>query len=161
MAADGPRPVRRGGGSGGGRESLGLDTLFNAGEGRGGIGGGGDFGGAVTRGPLTGEEFNSWSERLRDVEDLVESSELRNALASARERARAVRRDFRQDRRKPDWASVQLQILRPLLEVRSRVAEDLARRESRDPLVPLDRDPVPARFAEAVRRYYEELGKDR
>lgn len=160
MAADGPRPVRRGGGSGGGRESLGLDTLFNAGEGRGGIGGG-DFGGAVTRGPLTGEEFNSWSERLRDVEDLVESSELRNALASARERARAVRRDFRQDRRKPDWASVQLQILRPLLEVRSRVAEDLARRESRDPLVPLDRDPVPARFAEAVRRYYEELGKDR
>jgi hypothetical protein len=56
---------------------------------------------------------------------------------------------------------VQLEILRPLLEVRSRVAEDLARRESKDPLVPLDRDPVPARFAEAVRRYYEELGKDR
>ena len=160
MAADGPRPVRRGGGPGGGRESLGLDALFNAGEERAGIGGG-DFGGAVTRGPLTGEEFNRWSERLRDVEDLVESPELRNALASARERARLVRRDFRQDRRKPDWASVQLQILRPLLEVRSRVAEDLARRESKDPLVPLDRDPVPARFAEAVRRYYEELGKDR
>ena len=160
MAADGPRPVRRGGGAGGGRESLGLDALFNSGEERAGIGGG-DFGGAVTRGPLTGEEFNRWSERLRDVEDLVESPELRNALASARERARLVRRDFRQERRKPDWASVQLQILRPLLEVRSRVAEDLARRESKDPLVPLDRDPVPARFAEAVRRYYEELGKDR
>ena len=95
------------------------------------------------------------------MEDLGESPELLNALASARERARLVRRDFRQDRRKPDWASVQLQILRPLLEVRSRVAEDLARRESKDPLVPLDRDPVPARFAEAVRRYYEELGKDR
>ena len=48
----------------------------------------------------------------------------------------------------------------PLVEVRNRVAEELARRDSKDSLAPIDRDPVPNRFAESVRRYYEELGKD-
>ena len=54
-----------------------------------------------------------------------------------------------------------LKTLKPLVEVRSRLAEELARRENRDPLVPIDRDPVPNRYTELVRRYYEELGKDR
>ena len=110
---------------------------------------------------MTGEEFNRWAERLRDVEDLVDTPELRNAIAAARERARQLRRDFRQDQKKPDWAVVELQIIKPLVEVRSRVAEELARRESKDSLTPIDRDPVPNRFAESVRRYYEDLGKDK
>ena len=38
-------------------------------------------------------------------------------------------------------------------------AEELARRESNDALVPIDRDPVPPQFSELVRRYYEQLGK--
>jgi hypothetical protein len=55
-----------------------------------------------------------------------------------------------------------LQVLKPLVEVRSRIAEELARRDvNKDSLVPIDRDPVPNRFAESVRRYYEELGKDK
>ena len=45
--------------------------------------------------------------------------------------------------------------------MRGRVAEELARRDSRESLAPIDRDPVPNRFAESVRRYYEELGKDK
>jgi hypothetical protein len=45
--------------------------------------------------------------------------------------------------------------------VRARVAEELSRRDSRESLAPIDRDPVPTRFAESVRRYYEELGKDK
>ncbi|WP_256199205.1 hypothetical protein [Verrucomicrobium spinosum] len=36
--------------------------------------------------------------------------------------------------------------------------EELARKESANPLAPLDRDPVPHRFREQVRRYYTELG---
>ena len=52
-----------------------------------------------------------------------------------------------------------LQIAGPLVEVRDRVAEELARRESNDALVPIDRDPVPPQFSELVRRYYEQLGK--
>jgi hypothetical protein len=35
----------------------------------------------------------------------------------------------------------------------------MARRQSNDALVPIDRDPVPARYSDLVRRYYEELGK--
>ncbi len=112
-------------------------------------------------GPLTGDEFADWSDRLRNIEELIDDPALRNEVASARERARALRREYRQDLKKPDWAFVRLEIERPLLEVRNRLSEELARRDSRNPLVPIDRDPVPARFAEQVRRYYEELGKDR
>jgi hypothetical protein len=43
--------------------------------------------------------------------------------------------------------------------LRERVQEELARRESKDALVPIDRDPVPSRYSELVRRYYEQLGK--
>lgn len=110
-------------------------------------------------GPITGDDFATWSDRLREVEELVEFPELRSQLASARERARQMRQEFRRDLKKPDWAVVRLQIVRPLVEVRDQIAEELARREPRDQLVPVDRDPVPARFSELVRRYYEELGR--
>jgi len=42
--------------------------------------------------------------------------------------------------------------------VRNRVGEEFARRESKDTLVPIDRDPVPTKFSDLVRRYYEKLG---
>jgi hypothetical protein len=137
-----------------------LDGVLNFGNNVGGGVGGWDAG-RTNVGPLTGEEFNRWAERLRDVGDLVETPEMRNAIASALEQARQLRRDFRQDQKKPDWTVVQLQIIKPLVEVRNRVAEELARRDSKDSLAPIDRDPVPNRFAESVRRYYEELGKDK
>jgi len=54
---------------------------------------------------------------------------------------------------------VQMEIAGPLLELRTRVSEELARRESKEALVPIDRDPVPTRYSELVRRYYEELGR--
>jgi hypothetical protein len=158
----GQRPQLGGNQRGGGNErgGYGIDDLLNFGGDRGG-GVGGWEGGRVNVGPLTGEEFNRWAERLRDVGDLVETPEMRNALAAALERARMLRRDFRQDQKKPDWTVVQLEIMKPLVEVRNRVAEELARRDSKDSLAPIDRDPVPNRFAESVRRYYEELGKDK
>jgi hypothetical protein len=46
-----------------------------------------------------------------------------------------------------------------LVELRTRISEELARRESKEALVPIDRDPVPTRYSELVRRYYEELGR--
>jgi hypothetical protein len=149
---------QRGGGGGTNRGSFDLDDIFNVGTDRAANLGGWE-GGLV--GPLTGGDFNQWAERLRDVEDLVETPEMRNALAAARERARMLRRDWRQDQKKPDWTVVQLEIVKPLVEVRNRVAEELARRDSKESLAPIDRDPVPNRFAESVRRYYEELGKDK
>ena len=108
---------------------------------------------------MTGDGFVDWSDRLRDVEEMLDAPELRTEVARIRDRARAVRLEYRRHGEKPDWAVVKLQIAGPLVEVRSRVAEELARRESNDALVPIDRDPVPARFSELVRRYYEQLGK--
>jgi hypothetical protein len=70
-----------------------------------------------------------------------------------------VRQEFKRDRKKPDWAVVRLQVVNPLAEVRDRIADELARRQSNDALVPIDRDPVPSRYSDLVRRYYEELGK--
>ncbi|MGH7943659.1 MAG: hypothetical protein ACREF9_01405 [Opitutaceae bacterium] len=148
----------RGGGGSANRGGFDFDDIFGGGTDRATNLGGWEGG---RGGPLTGGAFNRWAERLRDVEDLVETPEMRNALAAARERARMLRRDWRQDQKKPDWTVVQLEIVKPLVEVRNRVAEELARRDSKDSLAPIDRDPVPNRFAESVRRYYEELGKDK
>ncbi|MCZ7638031.1 MAG: hypothetical protein M5U12_19515 [Verrucomicrobia bacterium] len=92
---------------------------------------------------------------------MVELPSLRSELAQARERARQIRQEFRRDLKKPDWAVVRLEIVRPLVEVRQQIAEELARREPSNQLVPIDRDPVPGRFADQVRRYYEELGRAR
>jgi hypothetical protein len=109
--------------------------------------------------PITGEDFTGWSDQLREVEELMDEPELRDNVAKARDRARVFRQDFKRDRKKPDWAVLQLQVMKPLVEVRERLADELARRESRDALVPLDRDPVPNRYSDLVRHYYEELGK--
>jgi hypothetical protein len=117
--------------------------------------------GASQSGPLTGENFGPWSDRLRDVEEMVEFPDLRNQVAVARERARVLRQEFKRDLKKPDWAVVRLQVMKPLVEVRDLISDELARRESTDALVPIDRDPVPARYSELVRKYYEELGKDK
>ena len=54
---------------------------------------------------------------------------------------------------------VKTKISNPLAELRDRVTEELARRESKENLVPIDRDPVPSKYADRVRRYYEELGR--
>jgi energy-converting hydrogenase A subunit M len=98
---------------------------------------------------------------LREVEEILDQPDLRNDVAQARGRARELRQDFRRNLKKPDWAVVQLQVVKPLVEVRSRINDELARRQSREALVPIDRDPVPDRFSELVRRYYEELGRDK
>ena len=136
------------GGNGGAIADDLLDRLFDTNEGRGG-------------GPITGGDFGPWSDRLREVEEMVELPSLRSEIATARERARQMRLEFKRDQKKPDWAVVRLQVLHPLVEVRDQIAEELARRGPKDTLVPIDRDPVPPRFTELVRRYYEELGKDR
>ena len=144
----------------------------------GGGGGGGDRGGQgsnlrwdfnrfmdadpkLQSGPLLGDNFVPWSDRLRDVEDMIEMPDLRNAVAVARERAQTTRQQFKRDQKKPDWAVVRLQVVNPLVEVRDRIAEELARRDTKDALVPIDRDPVPTRYTEMVRRYYEQLGKEK
>lgn len=100
-----------------------------------------------------------WSDRLRNVEEMVNTPDLQTEVAQIRDRARVIRKEFLSTGARPDWAVVKTQISTPLAEVRNRVDEELARRASKEALVPLDRDPVPVQFSERVKRYYEELGK--
>ncbi len=110
--------------------------------------------------PITGDGFANWTDGLREAEEMLDFPNLRNEVASAREKARQLRLEMKRDQKKPDWAVVQLEILKPLVEVQQRLREELTRRESDKALVPIDRDPVPGQFSEVVRRYYEQLGKD-
>jgi hypothetical protein len=98
---------------------------------------------------------------LRDVEEMVDTPELRNQVAQARDRARAMRNDWKRHGKNPQWPVVKSQVSAPLAEVRQRVAEELARRESNEARVPIDRDPVPTKYSELVRRYYEKLGSEK
>ena len=110
-------------------------------------------------GPLTGGEFREWSERLGQVEELLDQPDLRGEVARIRDRARAMRAEFKRHSKEPKWDLVRGQLFQPLTELRNRVAEELARAQSTDSLVPIDRDPVPNKFSDLVRRYYEKLGE--
>ncbi len=121
--------------------------------------GGTDVGGGSWGGPITGTEYTQWTDRLRDVEEMLDVPELRAQAARIRDRARAVRQDLKRHSKEPQWDLVKMEIAGPLVELRTRISEELARRESKEALVPIDRDPVPTRYSELVRRYYEELGR--
>ena len=119
--------------------------------------GGGAGGGQV--GPMTGNEYVRWSDRLRDLEEVLQDPELRNDVAQVRERARQMRADYTRKGENPKWDLVDAQIIAPLRVLQDRVAEELARLGSREAVVPVDRDPVPQQYSELVNRYYERLGR--
>jgi hypothetical protein len=67
--------------------------------------------------------------------------------------------DFRRYSKEPQWELVDELIVGPLRELKQRVSEELLRRSAeKHAPVPIDRDPVPVEFADAVRKYYESLG---
>ena len=109
--------------------------------------------------PLTGDDFRKWSDGLRDVEEMVEDPKLRDDVARIRDRARSMRVEFKRHSKEPNWDLVRSTILKPLAELQTRLAEEIARRESSDALVPIDREPVIDRFSNLVEKYYEQLGK--
>ncbi len=117
------------------------------------------FGGEVApQGPITGEDFRDWADRLSDVEDMLEEPELSAEAARIRDRAEDARADFKRHAREPDWNKLVEMVAEPLNELRGRIGEEIRRRESPDSLVPIDRDVAPAEFAEQVRLYYQRLG---
>lgn len=121
----------------------------------GGGGGGGNEGGAfffdhgaevANDRPFTGEGYDRWTDRLRNVEELLNQPELRNEAAKVLDNARAMRIDHERNDAAPQVDHLQMRILNPLVELRDRVAEELAKRDTKNPMVPVDRDPVPPRF---------------
>lgn len=90
---------------------------------------------------------------------MIDNPRLRSEANRIRERARETRSEFRRNSTQPQWDGVEEQIAKPLRELTRSVAEELLRRSAdRHAIVPIDRDPVPERYSEAVRRYYERLG---
>ncbi|MCA8996878.1 MAG: hypothetical protein KDA80_07830 [Planctomycetaceae bacterium] len=130
-----------------------LSNLFNEGSDQ---NGGGGFG---PHNPLTGESFRDWSDRMRDVEEMLNSPDLRARAATIRDRARQVRIDVKRHSKQPNWDLVRTSIYGPLVELQQLVAEERARRDPNESTVPLDRDPVPDEYVDLVRKYYEELSR--
>lgn len=109
-------------------------------------------------GPLLGQGYAPFAEGLRRVEQILTTPELQADAAGILDRARAWRRDFREkEATAPQWDLVRMQLLQPLVELRQEVGEALSRVEKDNPLVPVDRDPVPGPFRDLVRAYYERL----
>jgi len=111
-------------------------------------------------GPFTGENFPEWSDNLRNVEEMLGEQELREQAARVRNRAQAIRGEFIRHGTEPQWDIVQDTITKPLVDLRKTVSDKLAQFESDQAMVPIDRDPVPARFTGLVQRYFENLGED-
>jgi hypothetical protein len=111
--------------------------------------------------PLTGAEFSEWSDQLREVEEMLEDPELRSRVAQVRDRARAIRAEFRRHGTEPQWNLVQSRLLNELQELQQRISQELQKRESSRAMVPIDREPVPEEFDALVQRYYELLGQEK
>jgi hypothetical protein len=89
---------------------------------------------------------------------MLNESDLRAEAARVRDQARAIRAEFTRHGTKPQWDLVRQTITQPLTELRDRISEQLSSLVSDEAMVPIDRDPVPGRFTDLVRRYYENLG---
>ena len=129
------------------------------------LGGGTREGGRALAGggveaPMTGRDFVRWSDRLRDVEEILQSPDLRLDVARIREQARLWREEQKRHANDPQWNLLENQVINPLRVVQKRVADELARHNSRDAVVPVDRDPVPQKYSDLVSRYYERLGAE-
>ncbi|QDT89430.1 DUF4175 family protein [Gimesia algae] len=114
--------------------------------------------GSPASGPLTGNQFREWSDRMRDVEEMVGDAELRSKVAQIRERAQSMRADFKRHSKAPQGDLVNAQILEPLVELQNILSNEISKRGEETSLAPIDRDPVPEKYSDLVRLYYEELG---
>lgn len=109
-------------------------------------------------GVFTGSGYEQWSDRLRNVEELLNNPELRNEAAKVQDRARSLRIELKRSNEAPQVANLNTRITQPLMELRDRVVEELSKKDAGKNLAPVDRDPVPAEFRDLVKRYYQELG---
>lgn len=119
---------------------------------------GGGPGNSQGGGPITGGDFNQFNERLRDIESMVSDPQMQAEVQKVRDRARSVRAEFKRHTNSPNWDLVRTSVHEPMMELQQRLADEIAKRESPDSLVPVDRDPVPTRYRDLVRNYYEKLG---
>ncbi len=109
-------------------------------------------------GPITGEDYKDFANALGNIEEMMPEEDLRNDIAKILDNARRMRIDFKRDNAPPGAPAIRQKIVDPLVELRARVSEELAKLNKENPLAPIDRDPVPGEFRDLVKKYYEELG---
>lgn len=109
-------------------------------------------------GPITGENYEDFRDRLGRISEMLTQEELRDSARRVGEDARSMRIDFSRDNQPPTAGAINERITEPLIELRQRISEEIAKLNKENPLAPIDRDPVPSEFRDLVRRYYEELG---
>ena len=114
---------------------------------------------SIAGNPITGESYSSWSDSIRDVEELVRDPEMRAEAARIREAVRSMRVDYKRHAKEPEWPLVRQLIANPLQQLTEKVQEELLRLSAeRNALIPVDRDPVPSLYQQRLDRYYENLG---
>ncbi|OUT55983.1 MAG: hypothetical protein CBB71_18725, partial [Rhodopirellula sp. TMED11] len=112
-------------------------------------------------GPFTGD-FREWSESMRDIEEMVGDPEFRNRANAIRDRVREMRAEMKKHASGPKWNLIEDLVAEPMRELNRDVRSELLRRTAeKNELVPIDRDPVPEQFSDAVKQYYENLGRVR
>jgi len=117
------------------------------------------IGQANSAAPISGDDFLEFSDRLRDVEEILDDPELQSQVARVREAARDIRREARKHAADPQWSLVERLVANPLRDLRVKLQEELLRKTAaKNSLVPIDRDPVPSEFEKAQQKYYENLG---
>jgi hypothetical protein len=117
------------------------------------------IGQANSAAPISGDDFLEFSDRLRDVEEILDDPELQSQVARIREAARDIRREARKHAADPQWSLVERLVANPLRDLRVKLQEELLRKTAaKNSLVPIDRDPVPSEFEKAQQKYYENLG---
>ncbi|MBN1845936.1 MAG: hypothetical protein JW810_09650 [Sedimentisphaerales bacterium] len=155
-AQDSPSPGQAGGESAGQRRSL-REAAPGAAGGNRPFDRLADPANRIGGGAIIGDDYRQWSDRLREVEEMLDRPEWQGELARIRQNARQVRTDLQRHGKQPQWDLLRDQIIDPLVDLHRRLGEELALLESDDRLVPIDRDPVPQRYSELVRSYYERL----
>lgn len=104
------------------------------------------------------QDLQAWLEALRQLELVLPQQDLQQQTQAIADRLIAGLKDPARASKRPQWDLLLGQIRGDLIELRRQVLYELARIQPGQELVPVDRDPVPARYAELVRRYFERLG---
>ena len=109
-------------------------------------------------GAITGEDYEDFRDRLGRISEMLQQQDLRDDARRVADNARQMRIDFSRDNQAPQAGAIDQRITEPLVELRQRISEEIAKLNKENPLAPIDRDPVPSEFRDLVRRYYEQLG---
>ena len=105
------------------------------------------------------KEFKEMIGDLRNIEDLLQDQKLRQKVASIRDRMRQMEMDKKRFSKKPAAEQIQKKLFEPLAELQVEISEELAKMNDTKGKVRIDKDPIPEKYEEQVRNYFNRLGK--